>query len=75
MLASVNTLVIAGVDAPPIKVEVDIHNGLPNFEKAGFSWFIVSTLPDILLVVATGCHPWSMLDWCSYLQPLPPYQR
>jgi magnesium chelatase family protein len=35
MLASVNSLAINGIEAIPVKVEVDIHNGLPGFEKVG----------------------------------------
>lgn len=37
MLASVNTLVIAGVEALPVKVEVDIHRGLPSFDIVGLA--------------------------------------
>ncbi len=37
MLASVNTLVIAGVDALPVKVECDIHSGLPAFDVVGLA--------------------------------------
>ncbi|MGI5921751.1 MAG: YifB family Mg chelatase-like AAA ATPase [Syntrophomonadaceae bacterium] len=35
MLAIVNTLVINGIEAQPVKVEVDIRNGLPGFELVG----------------------------------------
>lgn len=35
MLATVNTLIITGIDAQPVKVEVDIRNGLPGFELVG----------------------------------------
>jgi len=35
MLASLNTLVITGIDAMPVKVEIDIQSGLPVFEKVG----------------------------------------
>ncbi len=35
MLATTNTLVITGIEAIPVKVEVDIQTGLPNFEKVG----------------------------------------
>lgn len=37
MLASVNTLVIAGVEALPVKVEVDVHAGLPAFDIVGLA--------------------------------------
>ncbi|MEN6459951.1 MAG: YifB family Mg chelatase-like AAA ATPase [Syntrophomonas sp.] len=37
MLATVNTLVINGIDAQPVKVEVDIRNGLPGFELVGLA--------------------------------------
>jgi len=35
MLASVNTLVLTGIEANTVRVEVDILNGLPAFEKVG----------------------------------------
>jgi magnesium chelatase family protein len=35
MLATVNTMIINGIDAQPVKVEVDIRNGLPGFELVG----------------------------------------
>ncbi|HQA50451.1 MAG: hypothetical protein GX176_04285 [Syntrophomonadaceae bacterium] len=35
MLASVNTLVLTGIEASTVQVEVDIHSGLPGFEKVG----------------------------------------
>ena len=35
MLGITNTLVLTGIDAFPVKVEVDIQNGLPAFEKVG----------------------------------------
>lgn len=37
MLAIVNTLVIAGVEALPVRVEVDIHSGLPAFDIVGLA--------------------------------------
>lgn len=37
MLAHVNTLVIAGIEASPVIVEVDILNGLPYFEIVGLA--------------------------------------
>ncbi len=37
MLAHVNTLVIAGIEAQPVIVEVDIQNGLPHFEIVGLA--------------------------------------
>ncbi len=37
MLASTNTLVITGIEAVPVKVEVDIQNGLPAFELVGLA--------------------------------------
>ncbi len=37
MLASTNTLVISGIEAVPVKVEVDIQNGLPAFELVGLA--------------------------------------
>ncbi len=37
MLASVNTLMIAGIQALPVKVEVAIHSGLPNFSIVGLA--------------------------------------
>lgn len=37
MLASINTLVIAGVNALPVKVEVDIHAGLPSCDIVGLA--------------------------------------
>jgi magnesium chelatase family protein len=37
MLASVNTLVLAGINALPVKVEVDIHSGLPAFDVVGLA--------------------------------------
>ncbi|HZJ85363.1 MAG TPA: magnesium chelatase domain-containing protein, partial [Syntrophomonadaceae bacterium] len=37
MLAHVNTLVIAGIEASPVIVEVDILNGLPHFEIVGLA--------------------------------------
>lgn len=36
MLASINTLVINGIEATPVKVEVDIQAGLPAFENSRF---------------------------------------
>lgn len=35
MLATLDTMVISGLDAVPVKVEVDILNGLPAFEIIG----------------------------------------
>jgi magnesium chelatase family protein len=36
MLANFYTLVTAGIDAKPVKVEVDIQSGaLPGFDKVG----------------------------------------
>lgn len=35
MLATVNTLVINGIEARTVKVEVDIRSGLPGFEMVG----------------------------------------
>lgn len=35
MLASLNTMVINGIEAIPVKVEVDIQTGLPGFDKVG----------------------------------------
>lgn len=37
MLATVNSLVITGIEARPVKVEVDIQNGLPAFEIVGLA--------------------------------------
>lgn len=37
MLATTNTLVISGINAIPVKVEVDIQNGLPAFELVGLA--------------------------------------
>ncbi len=37
MLAQVNTLLIAGIDAKPVIVEVDIQDGLPAFEIVGLA--------------------------------------
>lgn len=36
MLAILNTLVISGIEAVTVKVEVDIQNGLPAFDVVGF---------------------------------------
>ena len=37
MLAIVNTLALTGIEAKPVKVEVDIQNGLPAFEIVGLA--------------------------------------
>ncbi|WP_369397319.1 magnesium chelatase domain-containing protein [Syntrophomonas palmitatica] len=37
MLASLNTLVINGIYAQPVKVEVDLQTGLPAFELVGLA--------------------------------------
>lgn len=37
MLATLNTLVLTGIEARPVKVEVDIQNGLPNFDLVGLA--------------------------------------
>jgi len=37
MLASVNTLVLTGIEASTVRVEVDIHTGLPAFEIVGLA--------------------------------------
>lgn len=37
MLASLNTLVISGIEATPVKVEVDIQAGLPVFDMVGLA--------------------------------------
>jgi len=37
MLASLNTLVISGIEAMPVKVEVDIQGGLPVFDLVGLA--------------------------------------
>ena len=36
MLAITNTLALTGIEAKPVKVEVDIQNGLPGFEIVGY---------------------------------------
>ncbi len=35
MLASVNTLVLNGIEASTVRVEADIMSGLPHFEIVG----------------------------------------
>jgi len=37
MLASVNTLVLTGIEASIVQVEVDLHSGLPGFEIVGLA--------------------------------------
>ncbi|MEA1961647.1 MAG: magnesium chelatase domain-containing protein [Bacillota bacterium] len=37
MLSATNTLVINGIEAIPVRVEVDIKNGLPAFELVGLA--------------------------------------
>ena len=37
MLASLNTMVINGIEATPVKVEVDIQTGIPAFELVGLA--------------------------------------
>lgn len=37
MLATLNTLVISGIEATPVKVEVDIQSGLPTFDLVGLA--------------------------------------
>ncbi len=37
MLAITNTLALTGIEAKTVKVEVDIQNGLPNFEIVGLA--------------------------------------
>ncbi|MGI5912099.1 MAG: YifB family Mg chelatase-like AAA ATPase [Syntrophomonadaceae bacterium] len=37
MLAVINSLVINGIHATPVRVEVDIQNGLPGFELVGLA--------------------------------------
>ncbi len=37
MLATVNSLALSGIDSRPVKVEVDIQNGLPAFELSGLA--------------------------------------
>lgn len=37
MLASVNSLVLVGIESRPVKVEVDIQSGLPAFELSGLA--------------------------------------
>lgn len=37
MLTITNTLILSGIEAIPIKVEVDIQNGLPGFEIVGLA--------------------------------------
>jgi magnesium chelatase family protein len=37
LLATVNTLALTGIEARPVKVEVDIQNGLPGFEIVGLA--------------------------------------
>lgn len=37
MLATVNSLALSGIYSRPVKVEVDIQNGLPAFELAGLA--------------------------------------
>lgn len=37
MLATLNTLVLTGIEARLVKVEVDIQNGLPNFDLVGLA--------------------------------------
>ncbi|MEN6460108.1 MAG: YifB family Mg chelatase-like AAA ATPase [Syntrophomonas sp.] len=37
MLATLNTLVLTGIEARPVKVEVDIQNGLPTLDLVGLA--------------------------------------
>lgn len=37
MLATLNTLFINGIEAKPVTVEVDIQNGLPDFQIVGLA--------------------------------------
>lgn len=37
MLSTLNTMVLTGIEAKPVKVEVYIQNGLPNFEIVGLA--------------------------------------
>lgn len=37
MLARINSLVLTGIEARPVQVEVDIQNGLPAFELSGLA--------------------------------------
>ena len=37
MLSVVNTMVLTGIEAKPVQVEVDIQNGLPAFEIVGLA--------------------------------------
>ncbi len=37
MLATLNSFVISGIEAVPVKVEVDIQNGLPAFDLVGLA--------------------------------------
>lgn len=37
MLATLNTLVLTGIEARPVKVEVDLQTGLPNFDLVGLA--------------------------------------
>ncbi|HWP95832.1 MAG TPA: YifB family Mg chelatase-like AAA ATPase [Syntrophomonadaceae bacterium] len=37
MLATINSLVLLGIEARPVKVEVDIQSGLPAFELSGLA--------------------------------------
>ncbi|QGT99925.1 AAA+ ATPase superfamily protein YifB/ComM, associated with DNA recombination [Candidatus Syntrophocurvum alkaliphilum] len=46
MLATVNTMVLNGVEAEPVKVEVDIQNALPGFEIVGLASTAVKEARD-----------------------------
>ncbi len=49
MLASVNTLVITGIEANTVRVEVDIMSGLPTFEKVGSKDVVYVNIPSWVL--------------------------
>ena len=56
MLASVNSLAINGIEAIPVKVEVDIHNGLPGFDIVGLASASVKEARERVKAAIKNCN-------------------
>ncbi|HNX28574.1 MAG TPA: YifB family Mg chelatase-like AAA ATPase [Syntrophomonadaceae bacterium] len=56
MLAVLNTLFINGIEARPVKVEVDIQNGLPDFQIVGLASIAIKEARERVRSAIKNCN-------------------
>ncbi len=56
MLAVLNTLFINGIEAQPVKVEVDIQNGLPDFQIVGLASMAIKEARERVRSAIKNCN-------------------